>query len=112
MKIDKVLETIERDFKGKATDGTGGCVYLATDNKKCYVGLFIPNGHEACNFEGTVSFLLEEYPDLINKMPTKIINKLANLQNAHDTYGINNINELTLDEQKMYLQLESMRVLT
>lgn len=114
MKIDTVLETIERDFKGKAKDYDSDlCLYSTPEGRKCYVGLFIPEGHEGQKYRGTSSGLLNEYPELQGNMPSTNRVTLTELQILHDTSAIDtNIDDLSLDEQKMYLMLHSMRLLT
>jgi len=102
----QILEKILNDFKGKAVrvncNGVGiGCEYLNKDGKKCLVGLFIPDGHEAQKSGGSAHFIIENYPDLeLPKLSTLNIenkSRWCSLQRIHD-------NELDdndpLDKQK------------
>jgi hypothetical protein len=116
MNINKVLKTIETDFKGKAFDETEHvCQYKTNDGKKCLIGLFIPKGHIGENFVGGVHALLYCYPDLKKHMPSQNIGILEKLQERHDASELNtefnNIDSLTLDEQKFYLQLNALDLL-
>ncbi len=114
MNIDKVLEVIENDFKGKAfNEEAGNCSYLTEEGKKCFVGLFIPDGHEAQSFRGSVGPLLRLYPDLKDLMPTKDEDALNTLQQIHDeTILIDSYySHLDLPEQITYLQLQALRIL-
>lgn len=57
----KIVETIiNRDFKGKAAEH-GQCKYLTEDGRKCVAGLFIPDGHEAQSYDGSVRELNQEH---------------------------------------------------
>lgn len=78
-----IIDVINRDFKGKAVMGET-CSYLTEDGKKCAIGLFIPNGHEAQLSTLEVHSLLEHYPDLWKHMPSKDIVFLMDFQNTHD----------------------------
>jgi len=117
MKINTVLETIEMNFKGKAFNhNTDECVYKTDEGKKCFIGLFIPDGHVAEKFKGSVKGLLYTYPTLKKYMPSNDKNKLSNLQRVHDASyynlyynDIENFN--TLEEQKMYLMINAMDIL-
>lgn len=98
MKIEKILEVINREFKGKSINGCS-CKYLTEDDKKCAIGLFIPDGHEAQDFDGGVSSLLRKYSYLIPLMPSKDIDKLIKFQKTHD--GLDE--SLTVEQQKKVL---------
>ncbi len=80
-----IIEVIERDFKGKAVklDDESICEYLTLDGRKCAVGLFIPNGHDAQHSADGYYGLLQKYPDLNILMP---LNKIGmnGLQHLHD----------------------------
>lgn len=111
MNIDKVLELIETDFKGKAMEGSQ-CKYKTDDGRKCFIGLFLPEGHAAQKEEDmNVRSLLGKYPDLRNYMPSDDLDKLNTLQRVHDSFGFNGIDEMSLTEQKFYLQLRALDVL-
>ena len=73
-----------RNFKGKATDNEGLCVYLNKAGKKCGIGCFIPDGHEAQESVGNVQLILCSYPELWEYMPIRDINKLDSFQKEHD----------------------------
>ena len=80
--FDKVCDRL-RDGTGQAL-GEHACEYLSRKGLKCAVGIFIPDGHLAQNFEGGIDLLLEEYP---NSLPGFLeLNKglLAELQEVHD----------------------------
>lgn len=105
MNLDQILETIETEFKGKAKMPKSllfnPCVYLNTYGQKCAIGLFIPDGHEGQDHEGNVHSLLITHPDLMSHLPFKSIYKLKAFQKCHDDMSDE---DLTLDEQKLYLQ--------
>lgn len=80
----KIIERIDRAFKGKATGKYGECRYLTECGKKCVVGLFIPDGHIGSDSFAGVRQLVECYPDLVRHMP---LNKtgMVHFQKKHDT---------------------------
>lgn len=43
---------------------TKRCVYLNNDGNKCAVGLCIPDGHPAQEYDGSFNGLVSKYPDL------------------------------------------------
>lgn len=105
MDVNQICDLIDREFKGKAI-GENQCMYKTLDGKKCFIGLFIPEGHPAQGYLGTAGELLNEYPSLLELMPSQDFNTLDTLQIAHDTMD----GKLTLDQQKQYLK-ESVREL-
>jgi hypothetical protein len=80
------------DGTGQAKDHTGACKYLeeGTGNK-CAVGLFIPDGHDAQNYHGSVSGLVYEYKNCgPRELPALIyynVDLLSRLQRVHDATG-------------------------
>ena len=115
MNIDRVLEVIETEFKGKAFNSDGQCMYLTNDCKKCMIGMFIPDGHEAQYYTGIAACLIESFPDLKEYMPTDDESILSQLQQVHDEsweYSIDKYTDyLDLPEQITYLQLQALRIL-
>jgi len=112
MKTDKILETIEKKFKGSAVNSYDECKYETTGGKKCAIGIFLPKVTKNINECGGVYHLLTVYPNFIEYMPSKNKTQLREFQRVHDG-SLNNfedINNLTLDEQKMYLQFEALRI--
>lgn len=118
MRIDQILEKIETDFKGQAiVDGV--CRYLTGDGRKCAIGLFIPDYYDLLNCDLSIIQLLHNRPELKKYMPSDDISKLSDFQFVHDKCTNNYLNHgnhlgswsnerlytLSLDEQKMYLQL-------
>lgn len=113
MKTDKILETIEKKFKGKAVNSYDGCEYQASSGKKCAIGIFLHKVTKNINSCGGVHDLLTVYPTFIQYMPSKNKTQLREFQRVHDGGSFDNfedINNLTLDEQKMYLQFEALRI--
>ena len=86
MKIEKILETIAREFTGKALGPKpgDGCFYKNHEGKKCAIGIFIPDGHAAQNFIGGVRDLLRNFPSLWKYMPSSNLEKLSHFQWVHD----------------------------
>lgn len=82
-----VIKHITDNFKGKAMIGGGPlgktCVYLTSTGRKCAVGLFIPDGHEAQQYSGTSVLMIEAHPDLADKMPLSK-RALYDFQTRHD----------------------------
>lgn len=73
---EKMIETLKKEYKGQAVaKDTNICQYLTSDGKKCAVGCFIPDGHEAQYYNVGVQYifggnsLLSKYPDLISILP-------------------------------------------
>lgn len=101
MELNKIYEIIDRQFKGKSVIEKGSqCMYKTEDGRKCFIGLFIPDGHEAQSLKGDVHALLHEYPDLLELMPSYDYDTLDNLQRAHDELG----SSMTLNQQKQCLK--------
>lgn len=80
----EIIDKINSDFKGKCTDERDTCTYLNTEGKKCAIGLFIPDGHSGQHYQGTVSGLLREYPDLRQYMPFSDERTNCMFQDIHD----------------------------
>lgn len=89
----EICKVIDTEFKGKAVyrDPEWGptCSYKTNDGKKCFIGLFIPDGHPGQKIEGNASKLICEYPDLLAHMPTNDSNLLDNMQRVHDSLNPN-----------------------
>lgn len=102
MKINKIMETLEKEFKGRAVNDilTNVCVYKTSDNKKCAIGCFIPDCHPGQSETGGVSHLLNMYPDLKKMMPSFDEEKLMLFQKFHDQ---NLYNIISVEEQKTVL---------
>lgn len=89
-----VIKNITEGNKGvKAVISGGGgsgsvCVYLTPDGNKCAIGCFIPEGSEASRFHGSVSYLVDKYPDLMSFMPLDDVFALRQFQRVHDNYYI------------------------
>lgn len=108
MKIEKILETIDTKFIGKAVDlEYGGRNYLTDDGKKCAIGLFIPNGHDA-QTENTmyVISLVDKYPDLLQCLPSSNLERLRTFQETHDQLD----NELSVEKQKQILKAKAIKL--
>lgn len=72
---EKMIAKVLAEFKGKAEEVGHGpysvsrCAYKTVDGKKCAVGMFIPEGHDAQSYIGTVGDLLECHEGLEKHMP-------------------------------------------
>jgi len=106
----QILEKILNDFKGKAVrvDCNGieiGCVYLNKDGKKCLVGLFIPDGHEAQKSNGSAHGLLENFPDLelpkLSNSDNKNKLRWCSLQKIHD-FQLDDSDPLDKQKEDLY----------
>ena len=100
----KIIETINKDFNGRAVEG-GGCVYKTEPDesgncKKCAIGLFIPENHTGELVEGSVTTLLGNFPDLWDSMPMPNLAFLQRFQDCHDS-DLNR--DQSLKEQKEIL---------
>ena len=87
--FDKAVSGILK--QGKPAISEISCVYLARDGSKCIVGQLLPDGHPGQEYAGSVEYLLNDYPDLletleINSNDDK--NFLAALQGCHDAGGL------------------------
>lgn len=94
-----IIDTIKKEFKGKAVNEYGHCVYLADDGKKCAFGMFIPDGHKAQYSESNSNALFNEYPDLLEILPTANKEFWRIFQRAHDTLD----DSLSIKEQRSEL---------
>jgi hypothetical protein len=69
----------------KATvQGRTQCLYLTADGNKCFIGCFIPEGHESQKDTGAVLSVMGRYPELIPYMPIQEPDGLRKFQYAHD----------------------------
>ena len=86
MHIDKILETLEKNFKGKAISSVDSstCAYLNEEGKKCAIGCFIPDGDGAQCYNGSVKLMLKDNTHLWEYMPFNCILKLQEFQSYHD----------------------------
>lgn len=87
--FDRACERL-RDGTGRAIHDGRACEYLTKDGRKCVVGIFIPDGHPAQAFTGSVPRLAGRYPDLAGiAFPGDVTGRglaLAfRLQGAHDS---------------------------
>jgi len=73
---------------------TGLCCYKTRDNH-CAVGCFIPHGHKGLGYAGGVFSLLQDYPDLIEKMPLNMA-AMRELQEVHDRNHFNKESTLNI----------------
>lgn len=100
---ESIKDVIRREFKGKAVDGYA-CRYLTADGRKCAVGLFIPDGHEAQGYQGAAEDLLARFEDLHSYMPldgrrdknNPYDSPLQKFQAAHDDLS----SSLSVEEQR------------
>ena len=97
----EIINKINKEFKGKAVlcHEIQECQYLTCDGEKCAIGLFIPEGHRAQESNKDIKHLLEEYPELLEYMPSKNINDLLAFQWEHDALCITD----SIDVQKKIL---------
>ena len=114
MKWEQIEETIRTKFKGKAASkassiymGGERCEYLTKDGRKCAIGIFIPDGHEAQEDENTVIITLGTYPDLWDYMPSQDGTKLREFQIFHDDKLTK---DMPLEEQKNMLVKKAMEL--
>ena len=85
----EVIDTINRDFKGKCISEYYNCRYLNDEGKKCAIGLFIPDGHKGQWYTSHVKNLLKFYPDLQEYMPFDNIELNTKFQDLHDSLDHN-----------------------
>lgn len=80
----RVMEQVKKYNNGTKAYShiTASCEYL-TDNNRCAVGCFIPDGHEALYTRMRADKLLERYPELSKVMPFSPTNLIV-FQNVHD----------------------------
>lgn len=85
----KMIAQINKEFKGKAFNRKKDmCQYLTPNGKKCAVGCFIPAADleekaGAMNACGSVSGLLNTFPELAKKLPLPK-ESLGYFQDLHD----------------------------
>lgn len=92
-----IIDTIRQDFKGKAwNEKRKQCMYKTDCGKKCAVGLFIPDGHDAQESLNEAEYMLHAYPDLMEHMPSQDIHFMQRFQNKHDSLDA----ELSVEEQQ------------
>ena len=89
LKKQMIVQTINERFKGKAfklEDEEETCFYQDDEGRRCAIGIFIPDKHEALldHSDLNVSALLSKYPELHDHMPSHKIDFLTDFQKAHD----------------------------
>ena len=84
MKLEEVWKVLEKEFKGKAVKDDGSCAYKLSDGRKCAIGCFIPEGHEAQRSKHSITYLLNRYPKLLKHMPCIDHKLLRKFQIFHD----------------------------
>lgn len=100
MSKELIINTIKKDFKGKAYDrNIHQCVHLTDDGKKCALGLFIPDGHPAQREIEPADEILDQYEDLLDILPVKNINFWIKFQEEHDRLN----SALPIEKQKNQL---------
>lgn len=80
--FNRVWNHLRTQRKRAMLDDESGCAYLAPDGSRCAIGVFIPEGHPAQGYEGTVGWLMEEHPDLFEDGCHSGF--LSELQEVHD----------------------------
>ena len=85
MSKQEIIDTIEIGFEGKAEDERGGCLYLTLCGlKRCAIGLFIPDGHDAQASWNGVAGVIDSHPDILEHMPSRNMDFLSRFQERHD----------------------------
>lgn len=88
-----IIAVIRERFKGKSLSTTNFrygdpakpfCAYRGANGTKCAVGLYVPDGHAGCEFQGYVVDLLRMHEDLQEYMPFNDAEALVAFQQAHD----------------------------
>jgi len=87
---EKMIEKIVKYNNGQKSgylnvSGYYSCMYsVDNDTNRCAIGCFIPDNHKALNAKNiSVSGLLIDYPDLVEKMPLESLG-LGIFQTIHD----------------------------
>lgn len=85
---EKFLERIKKYNPGRRVSFGEICKYslkeYANIDERCFIGCFIPDGHEGLKYSGSVTHLIERFPDLNEIMPLINLQELQILQNYHD----------------------------
>lgn len=84
---ERVSATVRERNTGVKCSMAGACCYeLPTSSgfNHCAIGCFIPLGHPAMEFMGSVHSLLDKYPDLQAAMPFTSRDDLRRFQQVHD----------------------------
>ncbi len=72
-----------RSFEGG--DLGGGCVNQSRSGNRCFVGCFIPDGHEGLELPGGVYTLTTAFPELKSVLPLDI-GGLIDMASVHDEH--------------------------
>lgn len=101
----KIIDKINSDFKGKAVraidaDEKSICAYLTHDGKKCAVGLFIPDGHDAQSHEGGYQDLMKNHSETLQTLMSMEDTGMTAFQSFHD---VQLKNSETVETQKARL---------
>lgn len=93
--FDKVMERF-LDHTGRAVDERFFCMYKTEDGNKCAVGIFIPDGHDAQDFNGPVEELIEKFPTSLPEEIYAYEDMMCKFQEVHDDLMSWDENEFTL----------------
>ena len=104
---ERAKQLIAEKFKGQAVDDEDKCQYLTDDGKRCVIGCFIPDGHEALKSGGGVQHILRRYRDLWDYMPTDDIVELRELQVLHDDY-LDYDDGVEAQKETLIMQIETL----
>lgn len=81
---DKMIAHVILEFQGKSIDPESHtCMYRSPENKKCAVGMFIPNELYHSGIEGTSAHAILKDPKLYKSMPLESFG-MQTLQGIHD----------------------------
>ncbi len=80
---EKMIAQIKLKNNGSKAEYKHLCRYRTDEGNACFVGAFIPDDVYSPSFEGSVHFLLKEYPNMLPIMPLDE-DALAKLQHVHD----------------------------
>lgn len=93
------IQKVKDNYKGKAVDGDM-CQYSIGDGRRCAIGLFIPDDHEAITnpYSGNYNSLITDHPELAEFMPLRDTDR-TNFQSVHDSFPAS----LSIDQQRIRL---------
>lgn len=101
-----IIEKGTKEGMFPSIDSNNRCLYRGDDNKKCIVGILIPD-HMYDGFWDTMLFRVYSLPERVLKHIGIDVNTLGKLQALHDNYAMQHkkFNHVFLNEVKRILQI-------
>lgn len=103
--LDRIIKGVEDNELPGYDPVTNTCAYRTRNGKKCVFGLFIPDGHKACNYFGSSSVVLLDNADLRSDLAAEVTaDDWRDLQRFHDAMAKEWNGELFIEQCRAILE--------